>query len=193
MDASLRRRLGSLMAGLASDILELIGHSSVEDLLAETAPAPRRGGRREAVRVEPRGPRKAVPRRPSSKGRRQPTIDRTSLAEHMVEVVREHPAGLRADEIRGKLPFLPRVPDRLFQLALGDAVRSGRLSKAGQRRATRYSVGEGMVPRPQRGGGARTGDTTSESGPDLAEARGQAPEAHEPVPDGGEASSEHGV
>jgi hypothetical protein len=83
---------------------------------------------------------------------RRSTGDIATLIERIIDLVKQHPNGLRAEEIRRELSLQAKELPR----PLGEALESGRLGKSGQKRATTYFVkGAGRVSKAS-GGGAAT-------------------------------------
>jgi hypothetical protein len=136
--ASLRSRLNDLVSVFTSNILEVIRGASVEELLAE---APAGGGR--APRAPRAVARPAASAAPAPSSRRRPgrlprrsADDIAAVVDQIVELVKAHPEGLRAEQIREELSLQAKELPR----PLAEAIEAGRLVKSGQKRATTYAA-----------------------------------------------------
>jgi len=123
MASSLRSRLGDLASAFAASVVDAIRSSSVEELFAQSL-----GGRPGPSRGAPESRRRAgrLPRRSGE--------DIASVIEQIVELLLQHPKGLRAEEIRASLDLEPKEMPR----PLREGLEAGRLTKVGQKRATTY-------------------------------------------------------
>jgi hypothetical protein len=129
---TLRSQLDSLAAAFASAVVEAIRGASLHELVASdgrAAPAARPAG----------GPApKAIASKTTRSGRlkRRSSEDIGQVLDQVVALVKKNKDGLRAEQIRTELNLqakeLPRV--------LKEGLRSKRLRKAGQKRATVYSA-----------------------------------------------------
>jgi hypothetical protein len=141
--ASLRHRLDDLASTFASSVLEAIRGASLEELLGDSTTSPRRGVAR-ATRVESSaGAAAAAHAQPAhARGRarasgrlaRRTSDDIEQVIARIAGLLKQHPKGLRAEEIRSKLGLLSKEMPR----PLKEALDSGRLGKSGQKRATTY-------------------------------------------------------
>jgi|GEM_PF-547405 len=161
MPSALRQRLNELASSFASNVLQAIRTASLEDLLAES------GGRR--------GPLHAVANgaglRRSGRLPRRSSEDIEQMIDRIAALLRQHPKGLRAEEIRQKLGIEAKELPR----PLKEALDSGRLGKSGQKRATTYFLKGGAAGRA--GAGARAG----KRGAAKAGKRGASAGARKPV------------
>jgi hypothetical protein len=129
---TLRSQLDSLAAAFASAVVDAIRGASLHELVASdgrAAPAARPAG----------GPApKAIASKTTRSGRlkRRSSEDIGQVLDQVVALVKKNKDGLRAEQIRTELNLqakeLPRV--------LKEGLRSKRLRKAGQKRATVYSA-----------------------------------------------------
>jgi hypothetical protein len=157
MAHSLRERLNDLASMFASRVLEAIRGSSLEELLAQSSRGGNPGVARALARAHGPGPRSRGGRLP-----RRSAHAISDVVEQIAGVLRQHPGGLRAEQIREELGLQAKELPR----PLKEGLDSGRFSKAGQKRATTYFVkngGRGVVrsrasrrARPSRTRGRRT-------------------------------------
>lgn len=141
MPSALRQRLNELASSFAANVLQAIRTASLEDLLAES------GGRRGPLRAMANG----AGLRRSGRLPRRSSQDIEQMIERIAGLLRQHPKGLRAEEIRQKLGIEAKELPR----PLKEAVDSGRLGKSGQKRATTYFLERGAAGRS--GTGTRAG------------------------------------
>jgi len=150
MATSLRSRLGELASAFAASVVDAIRGSSVEELFAQSAT-----GRSGLARVAPTG------RRAGRLPRRSPK-DISGVIDQIVALLRRHPEGLRAEEIRSALDFEAKEMPR----PLREGLEGGRFTKSGQKRATTYhlkgakSAAGGSKRRKRAGGPHRKPRTT---------------------------------
>jgi hypothetical protein len=137
--STLRQHLQDLAATFANSVLTAIRSASIEDLLAQSGAAPRRGPGR-----PPSAHAAATPARRSRGGRlaRRSSADIAKVIDRVVGLLRQSPKGLRAEQIRSKLGLRANEMPR----PLKDALASGRLGKSGQKRATTYFIKGGAAP-----------------------------------------------
>lgn len=158
MPSALRQRLNELASSFASNVLQAIRTASLEDLLTES-------GRR-------RGPLRAVASgagfRRSGRLPRRSSEDIEQMIDRIAGLLRQHPKGLRAEDIRQKLGIEAKELPR----PLKEAVDSGRLGKSGQKRATTYVLKSGA---PSRAG---AGVQASKRGAAKGKKRGTSARAH---------------
>src|SRR5579859_5002036 len=136
MATSLRRRLGELASGFASEVLDLIRGSSLDELLAESRVERTQGGGR-----RPGGSRAASHEPPAARHRgvrlpRRSSTDVAKVVDRIVSLLRRHGGGLRAEQIREELGIVAKELPR----PLKEGLDSRRLAKSGQKRATTYFV-----------------------------------------------------
>ncbi len=128
----LRSSIHSLAQAFASGVLQAIRNSSLEDILAESSGAAKRG--------PGRPPGKRGPGRPPGSGSsskrlaRRSADDLAAVTESIVALVKKHPKGLRAEQIRANL----RIDKREWMRPLGLALDSKKLTKKGAKRSTTY-------------------------------------------------------
>jgi hypothetical protein len=133
MPNSLRSTLDSLAQSFANGVLAAIRTASVQDLLAESGGAPRRGpGRRPGGGTTAGNPRRTKGGRLA---RRSPEdIENTLVA--VVALVKKSKAGMRSEEIRKALKLDVREVPRVLKQGLS----AKKLKAKGQKRATTYSA-----------------------------------------------------
>jgi len=126
----LRATIESLAEQFAAGVLEAIRGASLDDIVAATA---REGGREGRRRRESGPGRPASP--PPSKRRPRPSAQHVAaLAEGIVALVKQHPKGLRAEQIRAELGIAKNQWMRPLALAL----ESKKLTKKGEKWSTTY-------------------------------------------------------
>jgi hypothetical protein len=140
-NTSLRTSLNDLASNFANGVLAAIRGASLEDLLAESGGARRRGPGRprgsSTTKSAPTAARASAPaRKPAGRlQRRTPEQIAKSLAQ-VVALVKTKKAGLRSEEIQKALELDKREVPRI----LYEGLRGKKLKKKGQKRATVYSV-----------------------------------------------------
>jgi hypothetical protein len=112
----LRSSIQSLAQTFAAGVLDAIRSSSLEDILGETSGRP------------PGSASKRLARRSAN--------DIAAVTESIVALVKKHPKGLRAEQIRAQLG----IAKKEWMRPLGLALDSKKLTKKGQKRATVYSA-----------------------------------------------------
>jgi hypothetical protein len=129
---TLRSQLDSLAASFASAVVDAIRGASLHELVASdgrAAPAARPASSPIAKTVASKTTR-------SGRLKRRSSEDIGQVLDQIVALVKKNKDGLRAEQIRTELNLqakeLPRV--------LKEGLRSKRLRKAGQKRATVYSA-----------------------------------------------------
>lgn len=132
MPNALRDRLNGLASSFATSVLDVIRGVSLDELLGESTG---RGGK------SPTGP--AVRTAPSTgASRRRSRLPRRSagdiekVVERIITLLKRHPSGLRAEQIRDELGLEAKELPR----PLKEALDTGSLHKSGQKRATTYFV-----------------------------------------------------
>ena len=140
MPTSLRSTLNDLADTFANAVLAAIRSASIEDLLAESGGASRRGPGR------PRGTTTGNPKAKRTKGgrlaRRSPE-DIAKVLAQVVALVKKSKAGMRSEEIRKALKLDVREVPRVLREGLAKKA----LRSRGQRRATVYSAATGGATR----------------------------------------------
>jgi hypothetical protein len=142
MAGTLRGTIHHLAADFAAGVLGVIRSASLEDLLAQTEGAVRRGPGRPPSRAVassvherlPHAPQAPRTRRTGRKGRlpRRSASDIGHVIDKIVELLSGKPKGLRAEQIRAALNLSSKELPRPIALALS----SKKISKTGQKRAT---------------------------------------------------------
>jgi hypothetical protein len=147
MPAPLRLRVDELAASFASDVLAAICAAPVGDLWAAAS-----GGEpRKTTLAGAREPRAATPAPqagPPRRGRaarlpRRSPDDIGRVVGQIVDLLRQNPGGLRAEQIRVALGLQAKELPR----PLKDALRERRIAKSGRKRATTYSLKAGPGPK----------------------------------------------
>jgi hypothetical protein len=139
--SALKSSLQSLAASFAEDVVRAIQGASLQELLGEVAGSrARRGATAPAAAAapasEPDGARPTRTPALSRKGRlkRRSADDIAATLGSIVSLLKQHPAGLRAEEIRTHLGMLAKELPR----PLAEGLASKALRKKGQKRATVY-------------------------------------------------------
>jgi hypothetical protein len=132
---NLLNQLTELARTFADSVVAEIRGASVQDLLAEGVGGGRSGSARPADRERARGPtrRLARARQPERLPRRSPE-DVARAVDLVTKLLRPHPKGMRAEEIRKMLGLEPREMPRVLKAGLAQR----KLKSQGQRRATTY-------------------------------------------------------
>jgi hypothetical protein len=137
----LRSSIQSLAQTFAAGVLEAIRSSSLEDILGETSGVKRGPGRPPGQRGPGRPPGKRGPGRPpgstSKRLARRSENDIAAVTESIIALVKKHPTGLRAEQIRAELS----IDKREWMRPLGMALDSKKLTKKGEKRSTTYYAG----------------------------------------------------
>jgi hypothetical protein len=123
MATSLRSRLGDLASAFVAGVIDAIRGASVEELFAQPA-----AGGRSSARVA------AASGRAGGRMARRSGQDIEAVIDQIVELIRQNPKGLRAEEIRAALGLDAKEMPRPLRQGLA----TGRFTKAGQKRATTY-------------------------------------------------------
>ena len=143
-NSSLRSALDSLASNFASAVLAAIRGASLDELVAESGGAPRRGpGRPRGSSTTKAAPTAARASAPAAKAkikggrlaRRSPADIGRALAE-VVALVKTKKGGLRSEEIRKALKLDVREVPRVLK----EGLSKKKLKSKGQKRATVYSV-----------------------------------------------------
>ena len=140
---NLRSTLNDLAHSFASNVLAAIRGASIQDLLAETGGAPRRGPGRPrgtSTMTTSKASRDTLPFKPAKHSghlaRRTPA-DIARALDAVVILVRRNKEGLRSEQIRKALRLDVREVPRILKQGL----TSKKLKSKGQKRATVYSAG----------------------------------------------------
>jgi hypothetical protein len=137
----LRSSIQSLAKQFAAGVLEAIHSSSLEDILGKTPGAKRGPGRPPGKRGPGRPAGKRAPGRPpgsaSKRLARRSAKDIAAVTSDIVALVKKHPKGLRAEQIRAELG----IAKREWMRPLGLALKSKKLTKKGEKRSTTYFAG----------------------------------------------------
>jgi hypothetical protein len=126
---TLRSTLDDLATNLASDILNIIRGSSLDELLGKRGGLPGRG---------PGRPAKSTANGTTKSGRlaRRSVEEIAAALDEIVGLVRKHKDGLRAEEIRTALKLDRREVPRVLK----EGLLTKRLKAKGQKRATTYTA-----------------------------------------------------
>lgn len=132
---SLRSAIESLASDFAKNILGILRGMSIDQIVGET----KLGAHRRRATQEVPAAKGGTTRKRGAKGRlaRRSAEDLASVSSNIVALLGEHPKGLRSEEMKEKLGLDARELAR----PLADALRSGAVSKRGQKRATTYFLG----------------------------------------------------
>ena len=133
---NLRSTLDALVSSFASAVLNAIRGASLQDLLAETGGAPRRGPGRppgSTTKSTPTAGRASAPKRKGRLARRSPEDIAKALGT-IVSLLKGKRNGMRSEEIQKALQLdkreLPRV--------LTEGLKSKKLRSKGQKRGRAY-------------------------------------------------------
>jgi hypothetical protein len=124
MATSLRSRLGDLASAFAARVVAAIRESSLEELFAQSSAR------------SPSSSRAAPAAHRSGGGRlaRRSEGDIAAVIDQIVELLRQHPKGLRAEEIRAALGLESKEMPRPIK----EGLEAGRFTRSGHKRATTY-------------------------------------------------------
>jgi hypothetical protein len=138
---SLRSTLDSLATSFAGAVLDAIKGASIQELLAESAAAPRRGpGRpRASAAATPAAAASKPARRSKPTGRlaRRSPEEITKTLDRIHGLLKGKKAGMRSEEIRKALKLDVREVPRVLK----EGLSKKKLKSRGQKRATTYTVG----------------------------------------------------
>jgi ribosomal protein L12E/L44/L45/RPP1/RPP2 len=137
---SLRSTLDSLATSFAGAVLDAIKGASIQELLAESAAAPRRGpGRPRASAAAHPAAAAAKPARRAKAGRlaRRSPEEITETLDRIHGLLKGKKAGMRSEEIRKALKLDVREVPRVLK----EGLSKKKLKSRGQKRATTYTVG----------------------------------------------------
>jgi hypothetical protein len=142
---TLRSSLDSLAQSFASNVLAAIRGASLQELLAESGGAPRRGPGRprgSSTKSTPTAARASAPATSKAKtkggrlARRSPA-DIARALDAVVILVRKSKTGMRSEEIRKALKLDVREVPRVLK----EGLSKKKLRSKGQKRATTYTAG----------------------------------------------------
>lgn len=159
MSTSLRNRLNELASSFASNVLAAIRGASLDELVTDSSGANGRSAPRAASRAAVASP---GPRRRGGRLPRRSAGDIAGVIEQIVTLLKNNPAGLRAEQIREELGLQAKELPR----PLKEALDSGRLTKSGQKRATTYFAkgsGAGRAAKAAGGGRRKSGGGSGRS------------------------------
>ena len=127
--STLRSTLNALATNLASDIVDVIRSSSLEELLGERGPGRPPKSISNGV---------AKPSHATRSGRlpRRSVEEIAAALEEIVALVSKHNDGLRAEEIRVKLGMQAKEIPRVLK----EGLATKKLKSKGQKRATTYTA-----------------------------------------------------
>ena len=136
-NTSLRSALDSLATSFAGAVLDAIKGASLQELLAESGAAPRRGPGRPrgpvAVKATPAAPR-AV--KPSGRLARRSPEEIARTLDKIHGLLKGKKAGMRSEEIREALKLDVREMPRVLK----EGLAKKKLKSRGQKRATTYTA-----------------------------------------------------
>jgi|HubBroStandDraft_2_1064218.scaffolds.fasta_scaffold454378_1 hypothetical protein len=156
MAGSLHHTIQQLATDFAAGVLGAIRGSSLEDILAETEGAKRRGPGRPRKQSVASAPERGASR-PSSGRRKGGRLGRRSagalerVVGRIVDLLSKNSKGLRAEQIRAELGLSAKELPR----PIAKALESKRIRKTGQKRATTYFTGGGGAAKPAARGGKK--------------------------------------
>jgi hypothetical protein len=127
--STLRSTLNALVTNLASDIVDVIRSSSLDELLGERGPG------RPPTSIS-NGASKPSRTRKSGRLPRRSAEEIAAALDQIVALVRKHDDGLRAEQIRVKLGMQVKEMPRLLK----EGLATKKLKAKGQKRATTYTA-----------------------------------------------------
>lgn len=141
--SNLQSTLEALASDFARTVIAALRTASIDEITGLSGPA-RRVGRPAGA-----GETNGLARKREVGGRlgRRSTVEIGQMVEAIVDLLKRSPEGLRAEQIRAAL----NVQAKELPRPLADALRAGRVSKSGQKRATTYFVGGDGVASKRRG------------------------------------------
>jgi hypothetical protein len=127
MPTAFRSQLASLADSFANSVLDVVRSTSLEELLSGANGRASRS--RESTAAD-------KPARRTSTGRlkRRSGADIEKVLGNVVELVKRHKDGMRAEQIRSQL----RMQSKEMPRVLAEGLASRKLKKKGQKRATTY-------------------------------------------------------
>jgi hypothetical protein len=139
--STLHATIQNLASQFAQGVLDAIRSASLDDILTETGGGGRRA--RASVAVSPSA---AAVRRRGDRLPRRSASDIAETVDAIVALLASKPQGLRAEKIRAELGLEAKELPR----PISEALRSHRITKKGQKRATTYFAkagGRATAPR----------------------------------------------
>ena len=132
---TLRNTISELASTFAAGVLNAIRGASLEEILAESGGAPRRGPGRPSASAGS-GASSGGGRGRGGKGRlgRRSASDIAGIVDSIVGLLGRKPKGLRAEEIRRELGLQAKELPR----PIAEALAGRKITKQGQKRATTY-------------------------------------------------------
>jgi hypothetical protein len=153
--STLHSTIQHLASQFASGVLDAIRGASLEEILSETSG---RTGRRPGRPLSAGGvPSVGSSRRKSGRLPRRSQSDIAAVVESIVSLLGSKPKGLRAEQIRAELGLEAKELPR----PISEALKSHKISKKGQKRATTYFAGGKGRPSPKAGRAARKASAKS--------------------------------
>jgi hypothetical protein len=141
---SLRSTLDSLATSFAGAVLDAIKGASIQELLAESVSATRRGpGRPRAAAAAPaaapaaKAAKAARPARSSGRLARRSPEEITKTLDRIHSLLKGKKSGMRSEEIRKALKLDVREVPRVLK----EGLAKKKLKSRGQKRATTYTAG----------------------------------------------------
>jgi len=156
MPTSLQSRLGDLALAFSESVLEAIRGASLQELFDHPGVRKAPVGAPPAAAAPASGSRRRGPGRLS----RRTATDIERVIAEIVGLLGHHSAGLRAEQIRQQLGLMAKELPR----PLKEALDSGRLGKAGQKRATTYFLAGPLAPARKASAGRRRSASAPEAG-----------------------------
>jgi hypothetical protein len=154
--STLHSTIQHLASQFASGVLDAIRGASLEEILSETSGRP---GRRPGRPLSGGGaPSVGSTRRKSGRLPRRSQSDIAAVVDSIVSLLASKPKGLRAEQIRAELGLEAKELPR----PISEALKSHKISKKGQKRATTYFAGgKGRPTAPKAGRSARKASAKS--------------------------------
>jgi hypothetical protein len=154
-NANLRSTIQTMATEFAAGILNAIRSTPLEDILRETG-----GGSTRSISGASRGGRSHSGHSAGKGGRlaRRSAEDISAMVDRIVALLARKPKGLRAEQIRDELSLEAKELPR----PIAEALRSRKVTKSGQKRATTYfAKGAGAPARGGRRKGTRRASAKS--------------------------------
>ena len=128
----LHATINELASRFAHDLVRALRGASLDEIIAETSADHSRPTRKRTTAAVART-------RSNGKRIRRSAEQLQVFADRIVALVLKHPKGIRAEELKRAMGVAPgNVGAKVFTHPLGVALRSGKIKKRGQRRATLY-------------------------------------------------------
>jgi hypothetical protein len=136
MAGTLQSRLSDLALLFSEGVLDAIRGASIAELFGESGARRPGATRRDDAPATKAAPSPRPGRRGAGRLSRRSPADIERIVNEIVALLGNHPAGLRAEEIREGLGLVAKELPR----PLNEALSAGLLGKSGQKRATTYFV-----------------------------------------------------